>query len=167
MIKFKSLSLILLTVFVGCKSNQSTNPANNSTGKPDLLIDTITYTRLPNCYQDYPSGIICGGPRFELTLQIGNVGSSDLSEPFYISYSRSKTNFDSLYCSSTIRVNDPPTFIRTGGNIQVTLVGLIDDSTSQVLFVVNTNNRFFRGVTLPMIDEVSYNNNDYVLNIKW
>lgn len=167
MIKFISLNLILITMVVGCKSVHSTNPAITTNDKPDLKVDTITYTRLPNCYQGYPSGIICGGPRFDFTLQIENIGSSDLSEPFYISYSDSKDEFDSLYCSSTIRVNDPPAIIRSGGKIQVTFEGSIDDSTSHVLFVVNTNNRYFRGVALPTIDEVSYNNNDFILNIEW
>jgi len=35
------------------------------------------------------------------------------------------------------------------------------------LFVINTDDRFDRGVPLPVIPEMNYDNNSYVLDMKW
>ena len=84
------------------------NPVMTLNGKPDLIIDTITYTRLPNCYEGYPSGIICGGPRFEFTLKIKNIGLAAISSPLFICNSRSNWDFENHYCSYCQRLNDNP-----------------------------------------------------------
>lgn len=163
----KYLSILLLSLALGCDSGRPVTPVVPADRNPDLVIDTIAYTRLSNCWPGYPSGIICGGPRFAFTIQIRNIGSGDLCAPFYISYSHSKTEFDSQYCSSTIRVNDPAGTISVGGSMHLTFQGFIDDGTSPVLFVINTNDRFDSGIPLPIVDELSYDNNYYRLNIIW
>lgn len=119
MTDLKYLGIVLLSMAVGCDFGQSVNPAMSPTGKPDLMIDTVTYTRLPTCWPGYPSGIYCFGPRFEFALKISNIGSADIAEPFCMSNSRSMADFDSQYCSYTIRVNDPPTSIPVGKSIQI------------------------------------------------
>jgi hypothetical protein len=161
------LIIMLLSPIAGCDLGRSINPVASIGGKPDLVIDTVTYKRLPSCWQGYPSGIICGGPRFEFTLRIANIGSTDIAEPFYISNSRSKWDFASRYCSFTIRVNDPPSVIPVGGSIPITYIDFIDDSTSHVLFVVNTNDRYQSAAPLPRLDEASYDNNEFDLPLNW
>jgi len=163
----KCVSIVFLLAALGCDTGRPVNPVIPQNAKPDLRIDSVTYTRLPTCWQGYPSGIICGPPRFNFILTIANIGPADMAEPFYMSNSCSRTDFDSQYCSHTIRVNDPPASIPVGGSIHISYVSFIDDSTSQVLFVINTNDRFDRGVPLPRIDEVSYDNNEYDLVLTW
>lgn len=152
------LTIMLLPLIAGCDLGRSINPGGSRAGKADLLIDTVVYNQLPNCWQGYPSGIICGGPRFEFTLRIANIGSKEIAQPFYISNSRSKWDFDNKYCSFTIRVNDPPSVIPVGGSIPITYTDFIDDSTSHVFFVINTD---------TTLDEVSYDNNEYNLPLTW
>ncbi len=163
----RALALAFVFAIVGCNSDQGIAPTTSSIVLPDLVIDTVTFVRLPDCWQGYPSGIICGGPRFDFTLHIKNIGSANFTVPFYISNSRSNVDFADKYCSSTLRVNDPPVTIPPGGTLQMTYESFIDDSTSRVLFVINTNDRFDRGVPLPKVDELKYANNDYSLTLTW
>ena len=163
----RALQVAFVFVMVGCISDQGIAPSSSTTGTPDLVIDTVTFARLPNCWQGYPSGIICGGPRFDFTLHIRNVGSGNFTVPFYISNSRSNVDLAVQYCSFTIRVNDPAASIPPGGTLDVTYESFVDDSTSRVHFVINTNDRFDTGVPLPRVDELSYDNNDYYLPLVW
>ena len=80
MIRIKYMSVILVIMFTGCQSNS----VNITNGKPDLIIDKVTYSQLPGCFEGSPSGIICGGPTFEFTLKIKNVGTAKVSSPFFI-----------------------------------------------------------------------------------
>ena len=58
MTDLKYLGIVLLSMAVGCDFGQSVNPAMSSTGKPDLMTDTVTYTRLRPVGQDTPQGSI-------------------------------------------------------------------------------------------------------------
>ncbi len=147
----------------GCTKNEIVNP----TGKPDLTIDTISYQRLPNCWTGPYGGVYCAGPRFEFILRIRNIGDADLNQYFYISNSRSLSDFESKYCSHTTIVNDPTTKVSINGYVDVKFVDFIDDSVPKVLFVINTNDLFDRGVPLPTIEEKRYDNNSYILDLQW
>lgn len=166
----KKIYLIIIAIpllIIGCKSEQSVNPDLTQNGKPDLIIENITYTRLPNCYQDYPSGIICGGPRFEFTLKIKNIGSSAISSPLFICNSRSEEDFENQYCSYGQRLNDPCLEIPINGSLDIKLVSDIEDSVKNVLFILNTNDFYNSGLSIPKIDETDYTNNLYIENLVW
>jgi hypothetical protein len=136
-------------------------------GKPDLIIDTITYTRLPNCYEGYPSGIICGGPRFEFTLKIKNIGLAAISSPLFICNSRSNWDFENHYCSYCQHLNDPPSEIPINGSLDIKFISDIDDSVHNVIFILNTNDMYNTGLNIPKIDEENYTNNSYICSISW
>jgi len=170
MIKIIYLGIILIIpIIVGCKSsnNNLVNPEIISTGKADLIIDEITYKRLPDCHQGYPSGIICDGPNFEFTLRIKNIGFADVTSAIFITNSRSKWDFDNQYCSYGQRLNDPPTSIPMNGSLDIKLESHIDDSVQNVFFVLDTYDRTNSGLNLPKVDELNYDNNTFVVDLVW
>jgi hypothetical protein len=167
MTKIYFISIALLLILIGCKSEHSVNPITTKNGKPDLIIDNVTYTRLPNCYQGYPSGIICGGPRFEFVLKIKNIGLANISSPLYICNSRSSWDFENKYCSSGHRLNDPPLPILIDSSITIKFISDIDDSVKNVLFVLNTNDFFNSGSSIPRVEESDYTNNSYIKMLIW
>jgi len=78
------LGFILIIIFTGCQLNS----VNDTNGKPDMIIDNVTYSQLPRCFEGSPSGVICGGPEFEFTLKIKNIGTAKVSSPLFILNSR-------------------------------------------------------------------------------
>ena len=164
---FRSFAIIVLFTLTACKSNHSENPVSPSVAKPDLVIDTVTYTRLPNCWQGYPSGVICGPPTFGFTLRIRNLGTADVSSPFFVQNSRSKWDFDNRYLSLGQRVNDPPTTIPINGTLDLNITSDVEDSLANVFIVVNPNYTYNTRVDTPLVDEVNFSNNSYTVTLKW
>ncbi len=164
-----SSCLVLLLAFSGCSRNAVVNSPPPSDGKPDLVILGITYSVQPACHEGYPSGIICIGPNALFTVKVGNIGTASLDRPFYISNSRSSEDFVTSYCSSTRMVNAPydSVAIHPNGSIEVSFPDVFPDTVSKILFVINTDDRYDRGVPLPVIPESNYTNNSFVLNMKW
>jgi hypothetical protein len=167
MIRTTSVTLIFLLIIIGCKSEHSTGPAEAPNGKADLIIDTVSYTRLSDCFQLDPPEIVCGGPRFEFTLKIKNIGTADIASALFIRNSRSAMDFDSLYCSYGQRLNDPPAKIPVNGSLDIKLESDIEDSVQNILFVIDTNDRYNTGLTIPKIEELDYTNNSYVQPLSW
>ena len=155
--------LLLLLMVAGCSKNNVTD----SNEKPDLTIDSVSYKVLPSCYEGNPSGVICVGPNAVFTLTIRNIGTTDLRKSFYISASRSEQDFQNNYCSSTMMVNGDSIAIPVNGTLDVPIQLVFPDTVSKILFVINTDDRFDRGVPLPVIPEMNYDNNSYVLDMKW
>jgi hypothetical protein len=154
MMNSKTFTVILFVLALGCKKASPIAVEQ----KPDLTFGQITYAR--HLAYNVPFA-------FTFTIIVRNIGTSELSQSFYISNSRSKAEFNDQSCSHTQLVNDPPTRIAVGDSIQVSIVDAVDDSVPQILFVINTNDRYDRGVPLPMIDELSYDNNSVTLAMKW
>ena len=159
------LSAFLMTGMIACKTDELILPVP----KPDLVIETITCQRLPNCQNDGYGGIICSAePRFAFTLKIRNIGDAPLDQFFYISKTRSMTDLDSNYCPHTAIANYPPANLPPNGEISVSFDDLVADSTAAVLFIINTNDLYSKGNHhLPVIDERRYDNNSYRLNMQW
>src|SRR5258706_10876329 len=114
-------SVLVFSITSGCdvdtliiKSPSSTN------GKPDLTISQVTYTRLPNCIEGYPSGILCSRGRFQFTLTIWNIGDAVLAKPFYIFMSQSSPDIRDSICSSGRLVNDWGLSIWPGHSLEIT-----------------------------------------------
>ena len=61
--------------------------------------------------------------------------------------------------------NNPPIRIPAFGSIDVKMLSDIDDSVSNVLFRLDTNDTDQSGITIPMIDERNYDNNSYILSL--
>lgn len=167
MTRINCVILVFLLIIFGCKSEQSTDAVPDQNNKADLIIDTVTYTRLSSRIEVDPPEPVIGGPRFEFTLKIKNIGTAEVSSPFMIANSQSTEDFDSLYCSHGQLVNYPPVQVPVNGSLETKIVCFIEDSVQNVLIVINTNNRYNRGVTLPEINELDYSNNSYVQPLSW
>ena len=161
-----ALFIILLPFLSMACKNHSTDPTD-STDKPDLMISQITYTRLSNVFHDSLGGVYITPPYFQFDLTIKNIGTKDVTSALFIEYSQSQRDFDSSYCSAGVRANDPPTPLPAHDSIQVEITGFLSDSLPKVLFLIDTNNRYNQPGGYPLIDESNYNNNTYVLPIKW
>jgi hypothetical protein len=161
------LNIGMILFIIGCKSDNLVNPILTSNDKPDLIIDEITYKRLPDCHQGYPSGIICDGPTFEFTLRVKNIGATDVTSALFITNSTSQWDFDNQYCSYGQRLNDPPTNIPTNGSIDIKLESHIDEGVQKIFFVLDTYDRTNSGLNLPKVDELSYDNNTLVVDLEW
>lgn len=162
--------VVIPLLAAGCSKNTAViSPVADSNARPDLVIENIDYTILPSVVQGYPSGVLVAGPTAAFTLRIGNVGKAPLTSPFYISNSRSERDFDDGYCSTTTLVNASPETrtIPAGGSIDLKLDMSFADSVSRIFFLINTNDRFDKGVPLPAIPELNYDNNSYILGMKW
>ena len=147
-----------------CNTNELVGP----TGKTDLVIEGITYQREPSCVPGIPSGVVCSGvPFFKYTIRIRNIGSRNLDQFFYISNTHSERDYRDGFCSHTAMVNNPPITLSAGDYIDVTFSDYVDEGTARVLFVINTNDLFSKGIHLPTIDELHYDNNSFTLNLQW
>jgi hypothetical protein len=167
MTRINCVILVFLLIIIGCKSEHSTDPAADQNNKADLVIDTVTYIRLSNCFQLDPPEIVCGGPRFEFTLKIKNIGTAGVASALFIENSQSTDDFDSLYCSYGQLANYPPGHIPVNGSLDTKIVCFIEDSVQNVLFVIDTNDRYNTGLTIPKIEELDYTNNSYVQSLGW
>jgi hypothetical protein len=167
MIRINCVILICLLIFFSCKIEQPSDRVPDLNGKADLIIDTVTYTRLSSRIEVDPPEIVIGPPRFEFTLKIKNIGTAEVTSPFLIDNSQSTEDFDSLYCSYGQLVNYPPAHIPVNGSLNTKIVCFIEDSVQNVLIVINTNDRYNRGVILPKIEELDYTNNSYVQSLSW
>jgi hypothetical protein len=143
------LILLLAMSSISCDLGQGLSPAS----KPDLIITQVTYVTRPF-------------EVFEFTIHIKNIGTAELNRSFWISNSRSQSDFDDHYCSHGQIVNYPPSVILPAQSMDVEILDLIDLTATEILFVINTNDRYDRGVPLPIIDESSYDNNEYILHIQ-
>ena len=159
--------IISLFLLAACKSDHLENPVLSSIDKPDLIIDTVSYTRLPNCFEGYPSGVICGPPTFGFTLRIKNIGTAEVMSPLFIENSRSKWDFDNRYLSYGQRVNDPPVKIPINGSLVVNITSDVEDSLANVFIVVNPNYTYNTRVDSPLMDELNFANNGYIVSLKW
>ena len=147
-------AVLAVMLVVGCGKNSPVSPVQ----KPDLTFGQVAYTRFVG---------LGSGPLFRFTIHVRNIGTADFCESFYISNSRSASDYNEQYCSHTSIVNYPPVKLFVGDSIEVTFADAVDDSVPQVLFVINTNDRYNRGVPLPTIDELSYENNSASLVMQW
>ena len=76
---------MLLIILNGCL----VTPDGHSGIKPDLIIDKITYNKLPSCNEIYPPEVICGGPTYEFTLTIMNIGRKSVYSSIFVLNTRS------------------------------------------------------------------------------
>jgi hypothetical protein len=165
--KYVVISIILLLIIAfGCNNNTSINSTDKS-GKVDLIIEHISYTRLSNVGQDPYVVTIGASSLFEFDLIIKNIGTKDLRSSIFIENSRSKRDFDSSYCSHGQLVNYPPVNIPAQGSIETKVTDIIYDSVYNVLFIIDSNDRYHRGDPIPLIDESNYDNNTFVLQMTW
>ena len=163
-----AVCILVFSTMAGCKiETLIINNSPSTGGKPDLTISQVTATKLPNCIEGYPSGIICYTGRFQFTLRIWNIGTATLARPFFISNSRSSPDIRDSICSTGRLVNERHVAIYPGDFVDISFEGSVDDSVPQVFFVINTNDRFSKGVHLPIIPELRYDNNDYWLDLHW
>jgi hypothetical protein len=147
-----TLRLLLLEgllMIAACRPNRSPNAVEPLPAKPDLVIDTVSYTQLPTCYEGYPSGIICGPP----TFMIGN--------------SKSKEDFDNQYLSYGQIANYPPVCIPADGILNINIISEVEDSVSNILIVVNPDGSHDIRNVSSLVDEQDYLNNLYVVSLKW
>ena len=88
---------MLLIILNGCL----VTPDGHSGIKPDLIIDKITYNKLPSCYETYPPEVICGGPTYyEFTLTIMNIGRKSVYSSIFVLNTKSRKDFVDQYFSS-------------------------------------------------------------------
>jgi putative transposase len=166
MIRYIFSTFFILVTLSGCNDINEIIIPNK--GKPDLIIESITYQRQPNCWDDGHGGVVCSGtPIFQFTLKIGNIGDAGLRQSFYISNSRTAKDFQDTNCSHTTIANYPPLELLPNGFMNVTFEDFIDDSIPKVLFVINTNDLYDHGVPLPIIPEKSYDNKSFILDLQW
>ena len=150
------LSWVLLA-FGGCSQSSDVTVST----LPDLVISHVAYARLPSI------GTYLTGPSFQFTLTIRNIGDADFHVPFYISSTHNAKTYEDQFCGHTQLVNKPVTVILPGDSIEVNVLALIEGNTPDVLFVINTNDLYAKGVHLLIIPEVRYDNNSYVLHLQW
>jgi hypothetical protein len=161
------LLLVGLLMIAACRPNRSPNAVEPLPAKPDLVIDTVSYTQLPTCYEGYPSGIICGPPTFEFSLRIRNIGSADCNSSFMIGNSKSKEDFDNQYLSYGQIANYPPVCIPADGILNINIISEVEDSVSNILIVVNPDGSHDIRNVSSLVDEQDYLNNLYVVSLKW
>jgi len=134
--------------------------------KPDLVIQKISYQRLPNCFQGYPSGVIClSGQNLEFTVRIANIGGADFQNTLFIENTKSMRGLREGYYGHGQTVNVSKQAIGIGGWIDVVVWDVIEDSVSAVKFYVNTTGRMDKNYPLPPVDELDYTNNTFVVDI--
>ena len=145
----------------------------DSTKNPDLIIESITYKKLPNCFSTYPSGVVCmDGLNLEFTLRIKNIGTAPFAHSLFISNSRSEKDieighyshgqqpyYDSTLTSHTI---DP------GQVIEVRVDDIFDANLSKIKFLINDDGKpHIKALKLPpRVEELNYDNNTFDLEFK-
>ena len=120
MIKNKLLSFLTITIII------SLSPfiLFAQELKPDLIITKVTTrTFIPERKHKPGEPVRSGGSRemIEYTITIKNIGTADLSEPFYLSWQRGPFTDDEHY-SRTNLVNEEYNIIPIGGSIEVKIV---------------------------------------------
>jgi hypothetical protein len=125
-------------------------------GRPDLVIESVSYERIPYWM-----------PEFTFTVNVKNIGDSPVIGDFYIAYTSTQRDYDSLNCSENRPTWHPGLRIEAGGTISPQFWGPLQDSMPKVLFYINTNDAFKKKLNGPIVNEVSYDNNWYLLEMQW
>ncbi len=174
----KSLALCIVTAgLLACGTATTPRGAVDPDAKlPDLRIKKIEYRQQHrqqisrrSTYEPNVAFL-----NYELTILIENVGNAAVSEPFYVSYSASLTEYQDHLFSRHLRLNDERHTIEPGA-VQPFIVSIVLDFPppfSKIqqyplrLYINTEGSANSTGFPTVYIAERSYENNKYELQLK-
>ena len=105
---------------------------------PDLIIESVSAELAPPSTDFLGAPVMTPGTSYIFTLRIKNIGNAALSDSFFfISNTRSDSDFIENHYSSGERVNNSKQTIAPGEVLEVTITDSIDSDATQVRFMVN------------------------------
>ncbi len=164
--------IIVIVLLVGggfyiYKNSSKVGQPSQGKNLPDLIIDSISYKVAPPSHDSFDMPVLGPGKTLEFTVKIKNIGDVPLTNQFYISNSRSNSDFTSDYYSHTQIVNDNKQKVGPGGTIDVKILDSVNEDTNKVRFLIATDGKTGqKDVPLPKIEEQNYQNNTYELLVK-
>jgi hypothetical protein len=142
--------------------------------KPDLVIETVSYSAAPAVTDEYGMPLMFPGKRLKFTIFVRNIGDAAIAEFFYIANTRSNEAFNKNYYESSEMVNHDNQRIEPGETLEVTIIDNIDEDAERVRFMVNPEGQKLPPIKLDgeeldtsikQVEESNYRNNAYELEI--
>lgn len=142
------------------------NFLNKQSGKPDLIIENVTFKKDTSIMSDkYGMPIPSSGDGYIFTLTIKNIGTKDFNDSFYLLQSTSNYDLEINHYSSGKLVNANKQKIPAGGSITITENGNLEPGTTKVRFLINQNSEAKEEPALAVHDELNFTNNGYELQL--
>ena len=134
--------------------------------KPDLVITNVTSKIITPEHKHKPGEPVrSDGIRrhLEYIITVKNIGTADLSIPFYIAWQNPPFDYNSDHYSRTMLVNRECNLIPVGGSMVFkTIGGSSSESSSGVRFFIQTDGKRHDRTIFPKIEELNYDNNTYI-----
>ena len=127
----------------------------------DLIIENIRYNR--RAYNDSLWG---GSWSYTFIVDVRNVGELETNNSFFISNSRSNSDYANQYFSHGQIVNYLNDTIRAGETFTDSIWEAFQNETELVLFIISAEGDTNRkGDDLPFVVESDYDNNSYTFQL--
>jgi hypothetical protein len=156
------LCLILGVVFAHASYHSSQAVPG---GKPDLIIDHVSYFLLPPQPRSssldrvvYPRSGLC-------QVSVRNIGTGDFADAFYIATAETESDIRMGHYSHCSRVNDNKVPIPVDSSIVIPVHIFALPSGTVIKFLVQSDGKPHLRNALPVIDELNYDNNTYEFTI--
>jgi hypothetical protein len=171
--KFSFFVLIVITLIIAVSGTTACEDTEQ-VDKPDLIIETVSYSNAPAITDEYGMPIMFPGIRLNFTICVRNIGDAAIAEFFYISHTRSNEAFNENYYESGEMVNHDNQIIEPGESLEVTITDNIAVDAKQVRFMVNPESNKLPPIKLDgneldvsskQVEESNYKNNTYELEI--
>lgn len=147
---------------------QLSQPFVTGDPKPDLFIQEITYSeRLYSVVNEPGRPVRADGKQMlgDFAITVGNVGNADFENAFYISWTEYEPENKLRHYSRTSLVNESKGIIPAGGSLVVHVTSPIYKPGTSVMFLIQTDGKPHSKAPLPLIDELSYDNNEFEFRI--
>jgi hypothetical protein len=167
---FVSTIITLIIAVIGITACENTEKFD----KPDLIIETVSYSAAPAVTDEYGMPLMFPGKRLKFTILVRNIGNVSITDSFYISNTRSNEAFNENYYESGEMVNYDNQIIEPGESLEVTITDNIAVDAKQVRFMVNPESNKLPPIKLDgeeldvsskQVEESNYKNNTYELEI--
>jgi len=152
-------------IFSSCSNSPTTDV---EVGKPDLIIQNVTYSVIHTPREYDPGTTVRSGdnpPRGELTITLGNIGSADINETIYISWADDESDITKGHYPRGSRIDPAPALITAGGSLVFQRRTDVYTPGTIVKLFIPTDGKPHLKQSLPMIDEMNYENNTFELVI--
>lgn len=168
------ISIVLcLWLFPSCRSSQPPpEEVGDHTPLPDLTIKKVTYRPDLSTPRLLPQRVDALVVTYEFRVEIENIGTAPLTEPFYISYTTTTYDYQNFIYSRHELLNAARTVIARGKSFTFVVTTEIEiprrvvPSNFPIRFYINTEGQLNTlGYQAPRINERKYNNNIYELSV--
>ena len=132
-------------------------------GKPDLIIANVELKYVRPNHIHKPGEPVSGSdnlpwPKFYITVK--NIGNGDFSDAFYIAYTNNERDIRIGRYSHLTIVNTKKYSIKVNQSLTFQIGGDYGNQ-NYFKFYILSNGKSYDGHILPIIDEISYDNNTY------